>query len=132
MKRSTMATDILQTLRDAIATGRPNAIQAALPEPPAFLPALFAAAPSDRNAIIAGVLPALEMDEDRWVIIEAAAQDTVARPEQGAFLATIPLIPAELIPDARKLAATLSGPAGTAAVQAINVRAAELGVALGA
>lgn len=65
--------DILQPLRDPIATGDPNAILRTLPEPPNFLPALFRLDPADCDAIIAGVLPALTGDEDRWEIIEAAA-----------------------------------------------------------
>jgi hypothetical protein len=71
--------ELLRSLRTAIATGDPDAILEALPEPPHFLPALFRLERTDRDAIIAGLFPALPTDEDRWELIEAAAMDTVAR-----------------------------------------------------
>jgi hypothetical protein len=70
--------ELLRSLRAAIATGDPIAILEALPEPPHFLPALFRLEPADRDAIIAGLFPALPTDEDRWELIEASAMDTIA------------------------------------------------------
>lgn len=128
-----MTADILQPLRDAITTGDHAAIQAAIPEAPTFLPALFRAAIVERDVIIAGIFPALPTDEDRWEIIEAATQDSIARPERNALLAVIPYIPADLIPDAQKLAETITDTKiASTAMKAINARAASLGVALNA
>jgi len=103
-------TDILQSLRDAIASGDHDAILEALPEPPHFLSALFRLAPDDRNAIIAGLFPALTGDEDRWEVIESSAMDTVVRPERGAFVAIAPLIPASLMDSARMLVDSIRDP----------------------
>lgn len=104
------ATDILQPLRDAIASGNPDAILEALPEPPNFLPALFRLEPADRDGIVAGLFPVLTGDEDRWELIEASAMNTVVRPERGAFAAIAPLIPASLIDSAQMLVDSIRNP----------------------
>lgn len=123
----------LQPLREAIAAGNPRDIQASIPEPPEFLPALFSLLSVDRNAIIAGVMPVLDAEEDQWELIEAAVQDSIARPENKAFLDIVPYIPASLLADARKLASSIHDPEGAnIAARAIDDRADELGVALGA
>jgi hypothetical protein len=95
--------DILRPLREAIATGDGTTIRATLPEPPTFLKALFGLDEAERDAILAGVFLALETDEDRWEIIEAAAMDTVVRPERRSFIAVTPYIPANMLDDARDL-----------------------------
>jgi len=105
-----LTTDILQPLRAAIATGDRDAILEALPEPPHFLPALFRLDPADRDAIVAGLLPVLTGDEDRWEIIEASAMDTVVRPGRGAFVAIVPLIPASLMDSAQMLVESIRDP----------------------
>src|SRR6266545_7926491 len=110
MRSVNMANNTLEPLRDAITTGDPDTILEALPEPPHFLPALFRLDPADRDAIIAGLFPALTGDEDRWEIIEASAMDTVVRPERGAFVAIAPLIPDSLLDDTRKLVASIRDP----------------------
>jgi len=102
--------EFLRPLRAAIATGDPDAIMEALPEPPHFLPALFRLAPADRDAIIAGLFPVFTGDEDRWELIESAAMDTVVRPERGSFVAIAPLIPESLLDDTRKLVASIRDP----------------------
>lgn len=126
-------TATLQPLRAAIAAGDPAAIRAAIPEPPDFLPTLLSLPPAERDAVVAGVIPVLETDEDRWELIEAAAQDSIARPELRAFLAVVPHIPASLLSDARKLATAIHDPEDPGvAARAVDDRADELGVALGA
>lgn len=95
--------NLLRPLQNAIATGDPAAIRAALPEPPHFLEMLFALPPAERDAILAGVFPALETDEDRWEIIEAAVMDSKAHPERGAFAAVAPYIPELMAAEARAL-----------------------------
>jgi hypothetical protein len=97
--------DLLQPLRDAVATGQASAIREALPEPPQFLSAVFGLPPDDRDLLLAAVLSALDTDEDCWEIIEAAAMDAIAHPERRAFSAVAPYVPAELVDDARKLLA---------------------------
>jgi hypothetical protein len=94
----------MQSLRLAIREGSPDRILAAIPEPPEFLAVLFSLEPGDRDAILAGVVPLLPTDEDRWEIIEAAAQDSILRPERQSFIAVIPYISLHLMDDARVLA----------------------------
>lgn len=93
----------LQALRSALATGDAELIRAALPEPPQFLRAVFDLEPPERDAILAGVFPALDTDEDHWELIEAAAMDSVARPERGALLAVVPYITNQLLDDTLEL-----------------------------
>jgi hypothetical protein len=102
----------LQTLRSAINTGDAETIREAIPEPPNFLSLLFSPhlALADRDALFAGVFPVLEMDEDRWEIIEAAAMDTIARPERRAFIAVAPYISAGFLNDAGELVAQIPDP----------------------
>jgi hypothetical protein len=120
--------DILRPLRAAIAAGDPDAILEAIPEPPHFLAALFRLEPSDRDAIITGVLPAFTGDEDRWEVIEASAMDTVVHPERGAFVAIAPLIPDSLMDDARMLVASIRDPETRRVMdRAVGERAATLG-----
>jgi len=105
-----MTMDIPQLLRNAIATGDPDAILEALPDPPHFLPALFRLTPDDRDTIIAGLFPALTSDEDRWELIEASAMDTAVHPERGAFVAIAPLIPVSLIDSVQMLVTSVHDP----------------------
>lgn len=98
---------LLAHLRDALTTGDPDTILAALPEPPNFLPALFRSEPSERDAIIVGIWPALTGDEDRWEIIEATVMHLVAHADSGAFVTIAPLIPESLMEDTRLLVASI-------------------------
>lgn len=107
--------EILRPLRAAIATNDADAILAALPEPPNFLAVLFRQ--PDRDAIIAGVFSAFTGDEDRWEVIEAAAMDTVVRPERGSFAAVAPLIPASLMDDTRQFVASIKQPEARQAME---------------
>src|SRR6266508_5525898 len=110
MRSVNMANNTLEPLRDAITTGDPDTLLEALPAPPHFLPALFRLDPADRDAIIAGLFPALTGDEDRWELIEASAMDTIAHPERGAFISIVPLIPTSLMDDTRMLVASIRDP----------------------
>src|SRR5262245_59238562 len=113
----------LQQLRAAIATGDPNTILAVLPEPPGFLAVLFKA--PDRDAILAGVFPALETDEDRWEIIEAAAMRSIAQPDSDTFLTVMPYIPADMLTDVGDLVARIPDPVARNAAQAALDRRAK-------
>lgn len=128
-----MAPSELQALRKAVAKGDKAAIQAALPEPPAFLSLVFSLSPEERDYLLVSILPALETEEDQWEIIEAAAQDTNVRSSSPSILPLIPQIPASLIHDTRRLASLLNDADVSAiVVRAIDERAAMLGIALGA
>lgn len=121
----------LQRLREAVGTGDPDAVLAAIPEPPHLLSTLFSLDIAARDAILAGVFPVFDTDEDRWELIEAAAMDSVARPERGAFIAVAPYIPLSLLDEARTLAQRLpNGAAQRDARNALEARAAALGITL--
>lgn len=112
----------LRHLRDAIATGDSSTIRAALPEPPAFLKVLFGLDEAERDAILAGVFPALDTDEDQWEIIEAAAMDTIVRPERRSFIAVTPYIPYNMLDDARALVARFLTDIADEAYKALDKR----------
>jgi hypothetical protein len=99
------AVDVLQPLRAAIVIGEPISIRTAIPEPPVFVSTLFKLEPSDRDNILDSVFRILDTDEDRWELIEAAAMDSLARPNKGAFVSIVKHIPEDLLRDARKLVA---------------------------
>jgi hypothetical protein len=120
-------TDGLLSLRDAIAAGDRAAILATIPEPPHFLAMVFSLEPSERDSILAGVFQALDTDEDKWEIIEAAAMDSIARPECGSFVAVARYVPADMLNDARNLAARLPNPdTRREAYDALTAQAAHL------
>lgn len=122
--------DFLRPLLNAIASRRDEAILAAIPEPPFFLPALFRLNPSDRDTVFAAVFSVLDIDDDQWEIIEAAAMDSVVRPERGAFIAVARHIPVSLLDDTRKLVESLPNPELVIeARRALEARIASLGVA---
>lgn len=122
-------TTVLQPLREAVASGNHDAIRASIPEPPVFLTTVFKLDPDDRDTILRGVFSALDTDEDRWEIIEAAAMDTIVRPERGAFIAVVPYILPDMLDDAQALVQQF--PDGSMAHEARKVlaeRAARLAV----
>ena len=95
--------DPLADLRAAIHTGDVEQIRAAIPEPPGFLSVVFTLEAEDRNKILASALAVLDIDEDRWEIIEAAAMNTIAWPERNALLSVVPYIPRDLFIDVYRL-----------------------------
>lgn len=128
-----MTSTELQPLKAALASGNLTAIRAALPDRPLFLAVVFSLPASERDAILRGVLPVLETDEDRWDIIDAAIQHTSANPKDNALLPLMSLIPASLLGQTYQHASALPDETvRTTVLEAIGNRADALGVALAA
>jgi len=118
----------LVELRRAVESNDPAAIRAALPDPPHFLTSVIQQLPcSERDAVLAGVLLALEAEEDVWYIIEAAAMNDTVRPQNRVLVAVAPFILADQLADALTLAQAIPDTEASAeAQQAIRMRAAKL------
>ena len=112
-----------QQLRAAALAGNREQILDAILESPDFLGSLFSLEPDERERILAAVIDAFDTEEDVWEIIEAAAMDTVSRPERGTFLAVIPHIPSTMLNDALMLTEQFTSPAiRQYASEALNAR----------
>ena len=112
----------LGDLRAAVRTGDREQIRAAIPEPPEFIPALFALEAGDRDTILTGVFSVLETDEDRWEFIEAAAMHSVTHLGQSPLLSLLPQVPSNPLEDVHHLMDHLPETESLAAVrQTLNM-----------